>query len=205
MGHPDTTVRPVRSEELHRPGAVRVLEGRRGSAARRVFTLDRAQTTLGKSDDATIVLPDSGVSRVHAKIVVATDGGVSILDLASTNGTYVNGTRIDRATLRRDDEIALGPEAVLRLAVRSARDGKSLPSRGLSRRQLEVARRVASGSTNAEVAQLLGISPRTVTSHLDQIYNRLGIGSRAALTRWIVESDLLQDCDDEPGDSSGST
>ena len=60
----------------------------------------------------------------------------------------------------------------------------------LSARQLEVSQHVAKGMTNAEIAAQLGISPRTVTSHLDHIYGRLGIGSRAALTRWIVERGL---------------
>lgn len=62
----------------------------------------------------------------------------------------------------------------------------------LSPRQLEVSQLVAEGLTNAQVAERLGISPRTVTSHLDHIYGRLDIGSRAALTRWIVERGLAE-------------
>lgn len=65
----------------------------------------------------------------------------------------------------------------------------------LSARQLEVSRLVANGLTNAAIAEALGISPRTVTSHLDHIYGRLGIGSRAALTRWIVERGLIDPLD----------
>ncbi|QGH69731.1 LuxR family transcriptional regulator [Pseudactinotalea sp. HY158] len=61
----------------------------------------------------------------------------------------------------------------------------------LSRRELEVARLVAEGRTNAEVATALFISPRTVTSHLDHVYQRLGLGSRAALTRYLADSGLL--------------
>jgi DNA-binding CsgD family transcriptional regulator len=60
----------------------------------------------------------------------------------------------------------------------------------LSARQLEVSRLVAEGLTNAAIAEQLGISTRTVTSHLDHIYARLEINSRAALTRWIVERAL---------------
>lgn len=62
----------------------------------------------------------------------------------------------------------------------------------LSARQIEVSRLVAIGLTNAAIAERLGISHRTVTSHLDHIYGRLGIGSRASLTRWIVERGLLE-------------
>lgn len=65
----------------------------------------------------------------------------------------------------------------------------------LSARQLEVSRLVANGMTNAAIAEALGISLRTVTSHLDHIYGRLGIGSRAALTRWIVERGLIEPLD----------
>jgi DNA-binding CsgD family transcriptional regulator len=60
----------------------------------------------------------------------------------------------------------------------------------LSARQLEVSRLVADGMTNAAIGEQLGISTRTVTSHLDHIYVRLEINSRAALTRWIVERGL---------------
>lgn len=82
-----------------------------------------------------------------------------------------------------------------------------VPSRGrvrrstgsaLSRRELEVARAVASGLSNAEVARALFISPRTVTTHLDRIYSRLGLGSRAALTRYLADGGLLG----EPGEAA---
>jgi ATP/maltotriose-dependent transcriptional regulator MalT len=56
----------------------------------------------------------------------------------------------------------------------------------LSRRELEVARLVADGLSSAEIASRLVLSVRTVESHLDHIYARLGISGRAALTRWIA-------------------
>jgi DNA-binding CsgD family transcriptional regulator len=56
----------------------------------------------------------------------------------------------------------------------------------LTSRQLEIATLVASGLSNAEIAERLFLSIRTVTSHLDHIYTRLGIGSRAALAAYVV-------------------
>ncbi|WP_436794130.1 helix-turn-helix transcriptional regulator [Actinospongicola halichondriae] len=53
---------------------------------------------------------------------------------------------------------------------------------GLTAREHEVAVEVAQGLSNREVADRLFISIRTVTSHLDHIYTKLGIGSRAELT-----------------------
>ncbi len=68
------------------------------------------------------------------------------------------------------------------------------PGRGggpLSRRELEVARLVAEGLTTAEVAERLIISPYTASTHLHRIYERLGISSRATLTRFLAEAGLL--------------
>jgi DNA-binding CsgD family transcriptional regulator len=60
----------------------------------------------------------------------------------------------------------------------------------LTARELEVVRLVAAGLSNAEIGARLFISPRTVTTHLQHVYARLGLGSRTALTRWVVEQNL---------------
>lgn len=82
-----------------------------------------------------------------------------------------------------------------------------VPSRGRSRattgtplsaRELEVARLVATGLSNAQVATRLFVSPRTVTTHLDRIYARLGVRSRVALTRYLADSGLLDDRGEDP-------
>ncbi|MDO8672561.1 MAG: LuxR C-terminal-related transcriptional regulator, partial [Dehalococcoidia bacterium] len=61
----------------------------------------------------------------------------------------------------------------------------------LSGRELEIARLAAAGLTTAEIAGRLTISQRTVTTHLHHIYSRLGIGSRTALARQVIEAGLL--------------
>ena len=62
---------------------------------------------------------------------------------------------------------------------------------GLTAREVEVLRWVARGLTDAQVADQLTISPRTVTSHLTSIYNKLGVTSRSAATRFAIEQHLL--------------
>jgi DNA-binding CsgD family transcriptional regulator len=62
---------------------------------------------------------------------------------------------------------------------------------GLSVREIEVLRLVAEGLTDAEVADKLSISPRTVGQHLRSVYNKLGVPSRAAATRFAVEHRLV--------------
>ena len=62
---------------------------------------------------------------------------------------------------------------------------------GLTAREVEVLHWVALGLTDAQVAEQLVISPRTVTSHLSSIYNKLGVSSRAAATRFAMEHQLV--------------
>jgi predicted ATPase/DNA-binding NarL/FixJ family response regulator len=60
----------------------------------------------------------------------------------------------------------------------------------LSGRELEVLRLVAQGLTDAQIADLLVISPRTVNAHLRSIYSKLGMTSRHAATRYAIEHRL---------------
>jgi DNA-binding NarL/FixJ family response regulator len=60
---------------------------------------------------------------------------------------------------------------------------------------MEVARLVAAGLTNAEIAARLVVSLRTVTTHLEHIYSRLGFSSRASLTRYVLEAAPVEAAD----------
>ena len=62
---------------------------------------------------------------------------------------------------------------------------------GLSAREAEVLRLVAGGLTNAEVAEKLFLSSRTVDWHLGSIYRKLGLHSRTEAARFAAEHDLL--------------
>lgn len=61
---------------------------------------------------------------------------------------------------------------------------------GLTEREVEVLRLVAQGLTDSQVAEKLVLSPRTVSTHLRSIYNKLGITSRSAATRFAMEHNL---------------
>jgi DNA-binding NarL/FixJ family response regulator len=62
---------------------------------------------------------------------------------------------------------------------------------GLSAREVEVLRLVARGLTDIEVAERLVLSSRTISTHLSSIYNKLGVNTRAAATRFAVEHHLV--------------
>ena len=57
----------------------------------------------------------------------------------------------------------------------------------LTRRELEVAHLIGGGLSNREMAEQLGISQRTVESHVDHILRKLGFGSRTQVVAWVVE------------------
>jgi len=69
---------------------------------------------IGRAPDNDIVVPDPGVSRHHAELRIVA-GGNRIVDLASHNGTFVNGQRATDAPLAEGDVVGIGP-ARFRLA-----------------------------------------------------------------------------------------
>ena len=62
---------------------------------------------------------------------------------------------------------------------------------GLTAREVEVLRLVAQGLSNAEIAEHLIISTLTVKAHMRSLYNKLGISSRSAATRYAIEHHLI--------------
>jgi len=71
-----------------------------------------------------------------------------------------------------------------------AHQPSSFPA-GLTAREVEVLRLVARGLTDTQIAELLVISHRTVTTHLSSIYNKLGVNSRMAAVRFATEHQLV--------------
>lgn len=64
-------------------------------------------TEAGRDPSVPIFLDDVTVSRHHAEFTVE-DGRLSVRDLGSTNGTYVNGRRTDGGSLEAGDEVIIG-------------------------------------------------------------------------------------------------
>ena len=65
-------------------------------------------TVLGRSDESDLVLDDPYASDFHMRLV-AQEEGITLHDLGSTNGTYINGRRVTAPTaLRRGDTIQVG-------------------------------------------------------------------------------------------------
>lgn len=80
---------------------------RRGPNEGTSFVLDSDLVTVGRSDDADIVLDDVTVSRKHAEFIREAQGW-RLRDVGSLNGTYVNRERIDATHLSGGDEVQIG-------------------------------------------------------------------------------------------------
>jgi two-component system, cell cycle response regulator len=74
----------------------------------RLYRVEAAETIIGRDDSAGIQVHDAGVSRAHAKIVRAADGGVCVVDLGSRNGTLVGTERVERRVLADGDKVKIG-------------------------------------------------------------------------------------------------
>ena len=61
---------------------------------------------------------------------------------------------------------------------------------GLTAREVEVLRLLAQGMTDAQIAEQLVISPRTVNNHLTSIYQKIQVSSRSAATRYAIDHQL---------------
>ena len=79
-----------------------------GMAARKV-SLDRPVTTIGRSSMNDLPVSDKMLSRQHARIVRDNDGGLTVEDLGSRNGTFLNGERLTMVQpLKPGDRITVG-------------------------------------------------------------------------------------------------
>jgi pSer/pThr/pTyr-binding forkhead associated (FHA) protein len=69
--------------------------------------IDRDWLVIGRGRGADMVIAEATISRAHAAIG-CDDEGLYVQDLGSTNGTMVNGSKVDRQYLKSKDEIQMG-------------------------------------------------------------------------------------------------
>ena len=164
------------------------------------FELIPGEFTLGRGTDQNIVICDSSISRLHARIRVTDPADVTIEDLGSRNGIEINGQLTASGVIRLHDRIRLGaipcliaeeplpqsftpeepedstvPRSQLRRKDRLRLDGALTPS------QRYVLRLLAKGLSEEEVAAQSGRSYHTVHNHVRVIYKLFGVHSRAEL------------------------
>ena len=127
---------------------------------------------------------------------IAEPGTVDDAMLAGGTGSWTEAlaTGLDLATQFTGRATSVSPEPpptpLAAAAPDSNRSGDAYPA-GLTAREVEVLQLVAAGLTSAEVAERLYLSPRTVQAHLYRIYNKIGVSTRSAATRFAIEHRLV--------------
>lgn len=157
---------------------------------RDLVPLDSARITIGRAESNDVAIPtDPELSRLHA-VLEAVGDGWCLRDLASSNGSFVNGERIwsDRP-LRHGDEIRVGRT---RLVYRSGQPSHDLtvtrtadPAPALTRRERDVlvalCRPVLSADLFTEpasirqIAEALVVTEAAVKQHLLRLYDKFGV------------------------------
>lgn len=101
------------------------------SSGEHSFPLDRATITIGRSPGQDLVLADPCVSRHHA-VIVKEGAEFAVIDQKSSYGTFVNGTRVERATLKDADLLQLGSldTSKLRFRMPASKAAERLTSTG---------------------------------------------------------------------------
>jgi pSer/pThr/pTyr-binding forkhead associated (FHA) protein len=85
-----------------------ILQGSGGDAVSFTFRVRPGATkTVGRARRADFIVDAALVSRLHCRLEAA-DDNLEVVDLASTNGTYVNDRRVERARLTAGDRLRVG-------------------------------------------------------------------------------------------------
>jgi diguanylate cyclase (GGDEF)-like protein len=88
-----------------------------GVNAGQIFSIERMQTVVGRAREAWVRIDAVGISRKHARITRTGPAELTIEDLGSTNGVYLNGAKIDKAPMSPGDQVQIGSDAVLRFSM----------------------------------------------------------------------------------------
>jgi predicted Zn finger-like uncharacterized protein len=83
-----------------------------GANAGQIYPLTKPRVVMGRGQGSDIQLPDSEISRRHAMIEIRGEDAV-LVDLQSTNGTFVEGQRVQRSPLSSHQEFSIGTTTLM--------------------------------------------------------------------------------------------
>src|SRR5215213_10120540 len=110
------------------------------------------EIVIGRSSDLDMVLVEDMVSRKHAKIVTE-ERTVSIQDLGSTNGTFVNGEKIRKVELKDGDRILIGT-SIIKLVALDGQTTTMSENEARSKMQSNANRRPAARSMSGSIEEI---------------------------------------------------
>ncbi|MFT3769426.1 MAG: sigma 54-interacting transcriptional regulator [Minicystis sp.] len=160
---------------------------------------------VGRRPPAALVVPSPKLSRLHARFTLSASGRVLVEDLGSTNGTWIDGARVDRAEIAPGDEVIVG-DALATVQV-SAPDKPAVSSLGgaspdapiagspAMREVLDMAARVAASAVPVILQGETGAGKEVVARFLHDSSPRAGKPmvsvNCAAIPAQLVESTLF--------------
>ena len=143
------------------------------------------QDAVARLEAVPYVFDAARVRRMTAQALVAAgdrEGAVRELRLAHDAFARIGAER----------ELAGTRDRLRELGARPPVKAVSAGTAGMTGRELEIARLVARRCSNKEIATTLDVSPRTVSTHLSNIFTKLGVGSRGELADLVREEGLLE-------------
>jgi DNA-binding CsgD family transcriptional regulator len=154
----------------HAHGLLALATGAAGEARRALSDAHLAWTKLGRTWEGTTSALELATAELRA------NRPAEAIRLAT----------VARATAQSlpSPPVAQSADDVLRMA--RARHPADEPWAPLTAREWEVARLIAGGATNAEIAEQLAISPRTVGTHVEHILGKLGAARRSEVAAWAT-------------------
>jgi two-component system, NarL family, response regulator NreC len=173
-GDADTAARYVRG---HHPDVLVLDLNMPGGSS-----LDRIPEIRQESPDTQIVVLTMQNEPAYARRALIA-GALGYVLKESADAELVQAVRAAAA-----GESYLNP----RLGAKVAAEPPPGPPDGLSEREVEVLRMIAFGHTNAQIAEKLYLSVRTVETHRAHIQQKLRLGSRSELVRYALEHGLLE-------------
>ncbi len=177
----DVAVRP------HGQDATPVLVAVEGLTHPMRWVVPMGSSDIGCAASCDLSLEIPGLSRRHARLVRSGNGPIGVVDLGSTNGTFVNGQRVRAEHLFDGSRLQL---ANVVFEVRYEQD-KAMLQEPLSQREWQIARLLANGLSAAAVSTCLGTAHTTVRAQIRTIHRKLNVSTRAQLVAWVfsVRSD----------------
>jgi predicted ATPase/serine/threonine protein kinase/DNA-binding CsgD family transcriptional regulator len=127
----------------------------------------------------------------HAEYERSIDAARSKLGDKIFANAWVEGRTMtpEQALVGQSSVIPLQPHSAKQSSTSPAKPSPAYPD-GLTTREVEVLRLLAQGLTDAQIAEQLVISPRTVNNHLTSIYQKIQVSSRSAATRYAIDHQL---------------
>lgn len=151
-----------------------------GQAAAFLGDLDSAVAQLERAID------DNERCGVVAQAIVARQELAEVLARRASGGDLDRARRLASAVLHDSERYGMRPAAQRAGTLLRELPRRRIRTARLTPRELEVARLVAAGLTNRQVAVRLGIAERTAETHVDHILTKLDFASRAQIAAWVA-------------------